>query len=209
MKFKTKDVFTIPNILTYIRLLLVPIFIWLMFDKGIDNNIYWAFGVFVFASITDIVDGAIARKFNMVSDIGKVTDPLADKLLQISTLLCLTIVGRVHWAFVVILFAKELYMVLGGIVILKGFKSDFVIESNIWGKVGSVINTIGIILAFFHDDNFNNMYYIDWSIIGLGCLFAIIAAAAYTNGFVKYYKSELNAKRSNNIDNSIHDDNDE
>lgn len=203
MKFKAKEIFTIPNILTYIRLLLVPVFIWLMFDKGIADragieslNVYIAFAVFVVASLTDIVDGWVARRFNMMSDIGKVTDPLADKLLQISTLLTLTIVGNVHWAFVVILFVKELYMVVGAAVILKGFKSNFVVESNVWGKVGSVINTVGIILAFFHEPKFKNLYYIDWVIIGIGCVFAIIAAAEYTSAFIKYYKTERVAANS-------------
>lgn len=193
MRFSSKEIFTIPNILTYIRLLCVPVFIWLMLDSSIGSfNVYIAFGIFVFASVTDVLDGYIARKFNMVSDIGKVTDPLADKLLQVSTMICLAIIGQLHYAFVLVLLLKELYMVLGGVVILKVFKSNYTIEANKWGKIATLVNSVGIIMSFFHKPEFNNLYYIDWAIVGVGALLAIYAAAQYTVNFVKYRKSELN-----------------
>lgn len=197
MRFSSKEIFTIPNILTYIRLLCVPVFIWLMLDSSIGSfNVYIAFGIFVFASVTDVLDGYIARKFNMVSDIGKVTDPLADKLLQVSTMICLAIIGQLHYAFVLVLLLKELYMVLGGVVILKVFKSNYTIEANKWGKIATLVNSVGIIMSFFHKPEFKNLYYIDWAIVGVGALLAIYAAAQYTVNFVKYRKAELNG---NNI----------
>lgn len=193
MRFSSKEIFTIPNILTYIRLLCVPVFIWLMLDSSIGSfNVYIAFAIFVFASVTDVLDGYIARKFNMVSDIGKVTDPLADKLLQVSTMICLAIIGQLHYAFVLVLLLKELYMVLGGVVILKVFKSNYTIEANKWGKIATLVNSVGIIMSFFHKPEFKNLYYIDWAIVGVGALLAIYAAAQYTVNFVKYRKSELN-----------------
>ena len=154
MKFSKKEIFTLPNILTYIRIVCVPFFIWVILDKSIPHNIYIAFGIFIFASITDMVDGFIARHFNLVSDIGKVTDPIADKLLQVSTLLCLTILGKIHWLFPVVFFIKETYMVLGGCVIVKIFKSDYVLQSNIFGKCATCLNSLGIVLGFFaHEVN--------------------------------------------------------
>lgn len=193
MRFSSKEIFTIPNILTYIRLLCVPVFIWLMLDSSIGNfNVYIAFGIFVFASVTDVLDGYIARKYNMVSDIGKVTDPLADKLLQVSTMICLAIIGQLHYAFVLVLLLKELYMVLGGVVILKVFKSNYTIEANKWGKIATLVNSVGIILSFFHKPEFKNLYYIDWAIVGVGALLAIYAAVQYTVNFIKYRKAELN-----------------
>lgn len=197
MRFSSKEIFTIPNILTYIRLLCVPVFIWLMLDSSIGNfNVYIAFGIFVFASVTDVLDGYIARKYNMVSDIGKVTDPLADKLLQVSTMICLAIIGQLHYAFVLVLLLKELYMVLGGVVILKVFKSNYTIEANKWGKIATLVNSVGIILSFFHKPEFKNLYYIDWAIVGVGALLAIYAAAQYTVNFVKYRKTELNGNNA-------------
>lgn len=197
MRFSSKEIFTIPNILTYIRLLCVPVFIWLMLDSSIGNfNVYIAFGIFVFASVTDVLDGYIARKYNMVSDIGKVTDPLADKLLQVSTMICLAIIGQLHYALVLVLLLKELYMVLGGVVILKVFKSNYTIEANKWGKIATLVNSVGIILSFFHKPEFKNLYYIDWAIVGVGALLAIYAAAQYTVNFVKYRKAELNGNNA-------------
>ena len=93
MEFNKKDVFTLPNILTYLRIALVPVFIAFMFIDFMPNNIYWAFGVFLLASFTDVADGYIARKFSMVSDIGKILDPFADKFLQVSAIICLTVTG--------------------------------------------------------------------------------------------------------------------
>lgn len=208
MKFSSKEIFTLPNILTYIRLLCVPVFCWLMLDSRIPYNVYIAFGIFVFASVTDILDGAIARKYNLVSDIGKVTDPLADKLLQVSTMICLAIIGQLHYAFVLILLLKELYMVLGGVVILRVFKSDFVIEANKWGKLATVINTVGIIMTFFHTPQLHYLYYIDWAIVGVGCLAAIYAACQYTVSFIKYHKAQCikNTADENDIDNDIKDE---
>lgn len=206
MKFKAKEIFTIPNIMTYIRLICVPIFLWLMFDKTVPHHIYIALGVFAFATFTDFLDGKIARAFNMVSDIGKVTDPLADKLLQIAAILSLSIIGRVHWAFVVILLLKELYMILGGVVILKGFKSSFTIEANWVGKVGTMINSLGFFLAFFHTPEFKNLFYIDWVIIGIGCVFAIFGAYQYTKSFFDFRKKELAATVVGSQDESCSDD---
>ena len=104
MKFSKKEIFTIPNILTYIRILCVPFFIWFMLDTNIPNNVYIAFGLFMFASITDMVDGFIARHYHLISDIGKIADPIADKLLQVSTLLCLTIIAKISWVFPMVFF---------------------------------------------------------------------------------------------------------
>lgn len=185
MKFEKKDIFTIPNILTYLRLLAVPFFIWLMVDSSIKYNVWIALGLFVIAELTDLVDGFIARKFNMVSDIGKVLDPLADKLLQVSTVICLVIIGRVHWAFAAIIFAKELYMALGSFVVLKLAGSKVTVQANVWGKAASALFTAGIVLAFFHIEKLKNLYYIDWAVLGVACAFAIWAAYVYTAKMVK------------------------
>lgn len=192
MKFPAKDIITLPNILTYLRLLAVPFFCWMMFDnRYTEYNVFIAFALFMFASITDVIDGAIARKYNLITDLGRVADPIADKLLQVSTMICLAIIGHLHYAFVIVLLLKEFYMVLGGVIVNKVFRSDFVIESNRWGKVGSLVNTAGIIMTFFHLKQYNYLYYIDWAIVGVGCVLAIIAAANYTISFVKYHKAQL------------------
>lgn len=197
MRFNSKEIFTVPNIMTYFRIALVPVFIWLIFDAAIVHHVMIAFGIFLLASATDMLDGYIARRFNQISDIGKVLDPFADKLLQVTTLLCLAIIGRVHYAFVIVLFVKEFYMVLGGSVIIKVFKSNYVVEANIFGKAATLANTLGIVLCFFHEPKYNNMYYVDWAILGVGTALAVVAAVVYTVKFIQYRKIETSEKDDN------------
>lgn len=195
MNFRKKEIFTLPNILTYIRILCVPFFIWILMDKSIPYNTYIAFGIFIFASLTDLIDGFIARYFNMVSDIGKITDPIADKLLQVSTLICFTILGKVPWIFPLIYCIKETYMVLGGSAIVKIFKSQYVLQSNLFGKGATCLNSLGVVLAFFKGE-VNRAYDIAVIVILiLGATFAVITAIIYTIQFFKFRKIELAEKK--------------
>ena len=90
---KKEDFYNIPNILTYVRLLCVPAFVTVFFVVSGERNlnVFISFSIFLFASATDIVDGYIARKYNLITDLGKMLDPLADKLLQVSAAVCLCV----------------------------------------------------------------------------------------------------------------------
>ncbi|MEG1609199.1 MAG: CDP-alcohol phosphatidyltransferase family protein, partial [Clostridia bacterium] len=152
MKFEKKDLFTIPNILTYIRFACVPIFLWLMIEYKLDatkySYLFSAFALFICASITDIVDGAIARNHNMTSDIGKIIDPLADKMLQVTAIIMLTVVGNFHWIFTAIVFVKELYLVLMTKFYMVAGKYQINQHSNAWGKVAAVMVFVAILFGF-------------------------------------------------------------
>lgn len=198
MKFSKKEIFTLPNILTYIRILCVPFFVWFMLDSSIPNNIYIAFGLFIFASVTDLIDGFIARHFKLISDIGKIADPIADKLLQVSTLFCLTYLGKINLAFPIVFIIKETYMVLGGSAIVKIFKSEYIIQSNIFGKAATCLNALGIVLAFFvtYDNPDMRVYDIVVNIILIcGAVFAVVTAIIYTIQFIKFRINEVSKKR--------------
>lgn len=192
MKFKKKDIFNIPNILTYIRILCVPFFIWISLDKNLINDLnirmMIALGIFLFASFTDVIDGKIARKYNLISDIGKVLDPFADKFLQVSAVICLSIVGNLHYSFAIILFLKEGYMVIAASLLLKKISKDIEIKANFYGKIAAVFNAIGIILCFFHNYEQNHLYYLDWVFLGIGCLLAIFAAVMYSIQIINQIK---------------------
>lgn len=83
----TKDqIFTIPNILSYLRIALIPLIIWLYIGR---SNYTWALVVILISSATDVADGFIARRFNMITDLGKTIDPIADKMTQLAILVCL------------------------------------------------------------------------------------------------------------------------
>lgn len=86
--FRKDQVLTIPNLLSVIRLALIPLIVWLYIGK---QEYSAAVAVILISGATDIIDGFIARKFNMVSDLGKILDPVADKLTQATVILCLTV----------------------------------------------------------------------------------------------------------------------
>lgn len=202
MEFKKEDLFTIPNILTYIRLICIPIFVWLMImyllgdAKESWNNAYmWAsFGVFLFAEITDICDGYIARHFNQISDIGKVLDPIADKVLQCVAMLMLCICGNLHWAFVVIIIVKEVFMGVTSKYWMRASKRQVEQKSNKVGKAGAFIYFAGILLSFFTKIH-KAIYWVDFAILVIGSVLAIIAATIYT----VIYQRKLNEVRASGI----------
>lgn len=175
---------------TMLRVFCVPVFLFFIFYGGFkpkESFIYVALGVFTFASLTDLFDGAVARKFNQVTELGKVLDPFADKIMHISVLLGLTIIGYVHWAFIVLIALKELIMIVGGIFLVKG---GVIVAANMMGKVASFTLSIGVILSFFHP----YVYYVDWGIIGLAVVFTYIAFVNYGLDALKSFKQIKAAK---------------
>lgn len=138
------NVWTIPNVLTMIRLILVPVFVVLF----LNGHKMASLAVFVAASLTDMLDGYLARKLNQITDFGKLFDPLADKLMVLSAMVCQGIVGVFPWSAIIIVACKELFMVIGGLFMLK---QDVVVYSNYVGKAAQVCFIASLILAFFHD----------------------------------------------------------
>ena len=138
------NVWTIPNVLTMIRMLLIPVFV-VLFFKGHKMA---ALAVFCAASLTDMLDGYLARKLNQITDFGKLFDPLADKLMVLTAMVCQGIAGVFPWIAIIIVAAKELVMVLGGVFMLK---KDVVVYSNYVGKTAQVFFIASLILSFFHE----------------------------------------------------------
>ncbi len=130
--FKKEQIMTIPNLLSTIRLLMIPLIVWLYI--GLDNYPAAA-GVIIASGITDIADGFIARKFHMVSDFGKILDPIADKATQGTMLLCL--MSRYRWmiALIVLFVGKEICMALLGYLAIK--KKDSVNSAKWHGKLNT------------------------------------------------------------------------
>ena len=115
-------IFTIPNILSFFRLCLIPVFMWLY---CVEKNYIWTGIILILSGVTDTVDGFIARRFNMVSDLGKVLDPVADKLTQISMLICLVTRYPLMLILVVIMIFKELFMSISGLLVIHKTKTVF------------------------------------------------------------------------------------
>ncbi len=129
-----KRIWTIPNVLSMVRLLLIPVIIWLYVAK---QDYLWACIVLLLSAATDIVDGIIARKCNMVSDLGKALDPVADKLTQLAMLYCL--VGRFPLMLIplCVLAVKEL---LAAVTSLMAIRKTQEVNGAVWhGKVCTVL----------------------------------------------------------------------
>ena len=106
----------IPNILSVIRILLVFVFIYVVF---VPENIYLALFIFLLAGATDVIDGYLARRNNWITNLGKILDPLADKLMQCTVLVCLWIKHIVPLWFVLPFFAKEIFTLIIGLIVIR------------------------------------------------------------------------------------------
>ena len=207
-----KELWTIPNIITYFRILCIPAYIVLMAFAGLRADavlLYVALGVFAVAAASDLVDGWIARRFNMTSGIGMALDPLADKLMHVSVLFCLSLctgltpLGEateglsalgaatmqasggwyVHYAFVILLLLKEAIMVCAApLVMKKGAK----VQANWMGKVASFTVSVGVILAFFHP----YVAFADWGILAWGVCLSYGAAFGYLFDIIRQIRGK-------------------
>ena len=136
----------IPNLLTITRIVFVPIIFWLMFIIKSDRSIFWAMIVFTFASITDYFDGLLARKFRVITNFGKIMDPVADKLLILIALVAIALppIKLVSIYAVYIIILREILVSL-----LRNFyaRKKTYISANVWGKVKTVLQMFSIIFA--------------------------------------------------------------
>ena len=161
------------NALTLTRIALVPVFV-LVYGKGCR---YGALVVFLIASMTDLLDGRIARKYHMVTRFGKLMDPLADKLMCVAVLYVLASSGAVDWAPVIIVAIKELAMLISSAFLLK---KGIVVQSRMLGKVAQAAFILALSLCFFHD------FFQDWG-IPLDVIFLWTAVAIALAALVSYF----------------------
>lgn len=134
----------LPNKLTIIRVLLVPVFMALFLIESIPYNLLWAFVVFVIASLTDAIDGYIARKNNLITDFGKFLDPLADKVLVIAALACFVQVDLTNAAILMIIIAREFLVTSLRLVVVSS--NGKVIAASVWGKWKTISQMVSIVV---------------------------------------------------------------
>lgn len=130
----------LPNRLTILRIFLIPFFVFFMLS---DFSKWIALIIFVVASLTDMLDGKIARKYNLVTDFGKFMDPLADKLLVCSALICLVELKRIPAWIVIAIISRE--FIISGFRLVAAEK-QIVIAANFWGKIKTVCQMFMVIL---------------------------------------------------------------
>jgi len=141
----------LPNKLTVARVILIPFFVFfLLFDPSNDAFKWTALAIFIIASLTDMLDGKIARKCNLITDFGKFMDPLADKLLVCSAMIGLIELGRIPSWIVIIIIARE--FVISGFRLIAA-DNGRVIAASYWGKFKTTFQMIMVILMIANIDH--------------------------------------------------------
>ncbi len=116
-----KEIMTVPNLLSLFRLVLIPVYVAIYLRAKDASDYYLAAGILAVSCLTDMIDGKIARHFNLISSIGKILDPLADKATQFTLIICLTIKYNILWYLVALFVLKEGFqLIAGGINLRKG-----------------------------------------------------------------------------------------
>ena len=179
------DIWNVPNVLTMLRLALIPVFV-ALFATGHDKL---ALLTFLVASFTDFLDGYLARKHNQITAFGKLMDPLADKVMVCTALLCQGIKGVFPWAAIAIVMGKELLMVLGGVFMLR---NDVVVYSNMLGKLAQCSFILALTLSFYHAEFVTWGVPLDRIVLWLSVVMTICALIDYSVGAFK----TLRAKRT-------------
>ena len=160
----------VPNILTILRLLLIPVIVVFIFI----GNYTLAFVFFTISGITDIADGCIARKFNLISNFGKLMDPLADKLTQIATLASLVFTNIIPIWILLIVFLKEFIMICGASFL---YGKDVVVYSRWYGKLATVLFYIAIVISLLLKQfNLNGI----WQNLDLGLYTLALVATIFS-----------------------------
>lgn len=170
----------IPNALSLVRMALIPAFVTLY----LLHCDIWAFAVLFVSGLTDFVDGFIARRFDMITDCGKLLDPLSDKLTQVAVVVCLTTRYPELLPLTVLCFAKELSQGIGGILLLK--KNVQAQGARWFGKVSTVLfYATMLVIVLWYDTLIASAPWVLWLLVGLVGLSMLIAFVGYLQMFLR------------------------
>ena len=180
-KRNSENIWNLANILTLFRVVLIPAFI-----IAYKNEKYIiALAVFLVASLTDRLDGQIARKRNTITKFGIIMDPLADKLLCVTVLVCLASSGQANWIPVSFVIAKEALMLIGSALLIR---KGMVVPSQTIGKIAQWLMIIAISLSFFHD------FFANW-IVPLDTILLWIAVVVTSSALIFYAGNIVKTKK--------------
>lgn len=173
-----KEIYTIPNMLSIFRLVLIPVYIYIYLNATEPQHYITAAAILAVSCLTDMIDGKIARKFNMISTLGKILDPIADKATQLSLMLCLAVDHPALWALLALFFVKEGFQLVAGLVNLRHKK--MLDGALITGKVCTTVLFVSLIVLVLFPTMSSR---ISDSIIAVCAVFMIVAFADYIRAY--------------------------
>lgn len=145
--FDKKELFSIPNLMCYFRIILIPVYCYMYITAETPKDYLWATVIVLISALTDLFDGQIARRFNMVTEFGKVLDPVADKINHAAMAVCVATKYPFMWALLALMVVKEGYMAYQGMRFLGKNK---MMDGAMWfGKVCTATLFVGLVLLFF------------------------------------------------------------
>ncbi|AVZ39564.1 MULTISPECIES: CDP-diacylglycerol--glycerol-3-phosphate 3-phosphatidyltransferase [unclassified Dietzia] len=164
----------IANVLTVLRILLVPVFVVLFFVSDAQDP-WWrvgAFVVFALAMATDYVDGYLARRLGLVTDFGKIADPIADKALMAAAMISLSLVDELFWWVTIVILVREV-----GITLWRLFGVDHVVAASKGGKLKTVTQTLGVGMLILPLPYW--FWPVEWAVIGVALVLTVYTGVDY------------------------------
>lgn len=172
-----KEILTIPNLLSLFRFLLIPVYTTMFLNAEQPSDYWLAAGILALSTLTDFIDGKIARHFNMITNVGKILDPLADKATQFALLVCLVVRHQILWIVILLFVAKETFMLTMGLINLR--KRKMLDGALLSGKICTTVLFISMTLLVLLPDINNDAV----KILVVLCVAAILWA------FIDYAKA--------------------
>ncbi len=173
-----KEILTIPNLLSLFRLVLIPVYVVIYMNARAWEEHLLAGGILAVSCLTDLIDGKIARHFNMISTVGKVLDPLADKATQFTMIICLLVRYPVLWAMVLLFIAKEGFQLIAAFLALH--KGQMLNGALFSGKLSTTVLFISLIALVVLP---NLEYWTVCAITAIDCIFLAVAFISYAKAY--------------------------
>jgi CDP-diacylglycerol--glycerol-3-phosphate 3-phosphatidyltransferase len=172
----------VPNLITIVRILLAPLFVWMLLaDNGADGALrWWAAVLFILAIATDGVDGAIARGRGLVTELGKLLDPIADKILVGGALISLSILGELPWWVTVVILVREVGITVYRFIVIRAG----VIAASRGGKLKTIVQSVAISMALLpfwvlFTPNEAWVYWLDGIVMTLAVILTVFTGLDY------------------------------
>ena len=187
MKIDKREFYTVSNLLSFLRLLMALPFWYLIANFNQPNFRYYAAGLAVVGAITDWLDGVLARKFNQVTEVGKIIDPLADKITLGVIVIMLYVVGEIPEYYFLLIVGRDILIFLGGIYVSS--RLGRVLPSNKLGKLTVSVIAVVLMMVVLGVDQLNTFYLVFFY---LSIVLIVLSFFAYIYRAVEYLRREKN-----------------